>query len=223
MSKLRDIATRGIAWNAFERFSGQFINLIVGVILARILTPEDFGLLGMLLLFTSVANLFVDSGMGSGLIQQQEKKSIDFSTVFIFNLVVSFLFYFLLFALAPHISAFYEEIRLTALLRILSLNIIIGALTTIQRVKLNISLDFKTLAQINIISTLLSGIIGIYFATVGLGYWSLVLQSISANLFKLFGFLIIQNWRYSLKFSIKSFKKLFGFGSKLLTYLLISG
>ena len=156
-------ATSGFIWNAIEKFSGHFVSLVIGVTLARILTPEDFGLMGMLVIFTSVASIFIDSGMGSGLIQKSNKTDKDYSTVFLFNLLVAAGMYLLLFFLAPFVAEFYKEERLTFLLRIISLNLLIGSFVSIQRLKLNIDLNFKALAKVNLASNILSGIIAIIF------------------------------------------------------------
>ena len=173
-------ATSGFIWNTIEKFSGHLVTLVIGVTLARILSPEDFGLMGMLVIFTSVASTFIDSGMGSGLIQKSNKKDEDFSTVFIFNFIVAIAMYLLLFFLAPLLAAFYKEERLTNLLRIISLNLFIGSFVSIQRLKLNIDLNFKALAKVNVSSNVLSGIIAIVLANQDLGYWTLAIQLLLA-------------------------------------------
>jgi O-antigen/teichoic acid export membrane protein len=213
---LKKQATSGFIWNAIEKFSGHLLSLVIGIVLARILTPEDFGLMGMLVIFTAIAGTFVESGMGSGLIQKQEKTAVDYSTVFVFNFVIALIFYIVLYVSAPYVADFYNESRLTTLLRVLSINIIIGALVAIQRVKLNLELKFKTLAKINVTVNFLSGGIAIGLAWFGFGYWALAIQMILAGIFSFIIFLLMNNWSYSLQFSKDSFKELFGFGSKLL-------
>lgn len=213
---LKQQATSGFLWNAFERFSGHLLSLVIGVLLARILNPEDFGLLGMLVIFTSIAGTFVESGMGSGLIQKQDKTDVDYSTVFVFNLVTAFAMYLILFLAAPYISDFYDEPRLTDLLRVLSLTIIVGAFVAIQRAKLNIDLNFKALAKINISANFLSGTIAVFLAWYGIGYWALAVHMLLTGIFSFIFLLFLGNWKYSTKFSKDSFKDLFGFGSKLL-------
>ncbi|MBM3206922.1 MAG: lipopolysaccharide biosynthesis protein, partial [Candidatus Staskawiczbacteria bacterium] len=173
-------------------------------------------LMGMLVIFTSVASIFIDSGMGSGLIQKSNKTDKDYSTVFLFNLLVAAGMYLLLFFLAPFVAEFYKEERLTFLLRIISLNLLIGSFVSIQRLKLNIDLNFKALAKVNLASNILSGIIAIIFANHGLGYWALAVQLLLASIFNLIFLLILANWKYSFLFSKESFQELFSFGSKLL-------
>jgi teichuronic acid exporter len=213
---LKQKATSGFIWNAIEKFSGHFVTLVIGVTLARILTPEDFGLMGMLVIFSSIASTFIDSGLGSGLIQKSNKTDKDYSTVFLFNFIVAIGIYLLLFFLAPLVSEFYKEVRLTNLLRIISLNLLIGSFVSIQRLKLNIDLNFKALAKVNLSSNVLSGIIAIILAYKGLGYWALALQLLLASAFNLLFLLILANWKYSVVFSKESFQELFSFGSKLL-------
>lgn len=216
MSSLKEKATSGFFWNAFEKFSGHLLNLIITVSLARILNPEDFGLIGMLTIFTVIATTFVDSGMGSGLIQKQNRKEEDYSTVFVFNLITAILLYSILFVSAPHISNFYNEPRLIDLLRVLSLNIIVGSFVAIQRIKLSIELNFKLLAKVNIASNFLSGSIAIFLAWYGIGYWALASQILLSGIFNFVFLLLLRNWKYSLFFSKQSFSNLFTFGSKLL-------
>ena len=209
-------ASSGFIWNTIEKFSGHLVNLVIGVTLARILSPEDFGLMGMLVIFTSVASTFIDSGMGSGLIQKSNKKDKDFSTVFIFNLIVAIAMYLLLFFLAPLVAAFYKEERLANLLRIISLNLFIGSFVSIQRLKLNIDLNFKALAKVNVSSNVLSGIIAIVLANQGLGYWTLAIKLLFESVFNLLLLLLFTNWKYNFVFSKESFRELFSFGSKIL-------
>lgn len=209
-------ATSGFIWNAVEKFSGHVVTLVIGITLARILTPEDFGLMGMLVIFTSIASTFIDSGMGNGLIQKSIKYEKDYSTVFIFNFIVAITMYLLLFFLSPLVSEFYKEERLTNLLRIISLNLLISSFVSIQRLKLNIDLNFKALAKVNLASNVLSGTTAIFLAYRGLGYWALAIQLLLASIFSLLLLLILANWKYSLIFSKDSFRELFSFGSKLL-------
>ena len=151
-NSLKERTTVGVFWSFIEKFSltaGQFI---ISILLARLLIPEDFGLIGMLSIFIALSQVFIDSGMGSGLIQKVNKTSEDFSTVFLFNLVISILAYIILYVGAPFIAAFYENPILTSLTRILSLNLIFGAIVIVQRTKLTIEMDFKTHAKINAVS-----------------------------------------------------------------------
>jgi len=178
--------------------------------------PEDFGLIGMLSIFIAISQSLIDSGMGSGLIQKKNRTDTDFSTVFVFNFIVSLIIYLILYFSAPLISAFYEIPQLITLTRILTLNIIINSISIVQRSKLTINLDFKTIAKVNIISVFTGGITGIYFAFKGLGVWALVIQNLSVAFVSVIMFFILSKWIPSIRFSRESFKNLFGFGSKLL-------
>jgi O-antigen/teichoic acid export membrane protein len=151
-------------WSAHDKFVVQGGQFIIGIILARLLMPKDFGLIGMLSIFIAISQTFIDSGMGSGLIQKRTRNDIDFSTVFVFNLGVSLGFYGLLFLSAPLIAHFYGIPQLTILTRVLALNIIINSLAIVQRSKLIINIDFKTIAIVNVISVLVGGILAVYFA-----------------------------------------------------------
>ena len=213
---LKSIATRGMIWNAVEKFSTQGGQLIIYIVLARLLMPEDFGLIGMLSIFIAISQTFIDSGMGSGLIQKKDRSEIDFSTVFVFNLAVSTLLYVLLFVSSPLIANFYEKAQLTILTRVLGLNLIINSFAIVQRTKFTIDIDFKILAKINVISVIISGVFAITSAYIGMGVWALVILNLIRAFVTTLLLWFYKNWRLSLKFSKQSFKNLFGFGSKLL-------
>jgi len=213
---LRSKATSGFIWNAAERFSVTIGQFVIGIVLARLLMPEDFGLIGMLSIFIALSNVFIQSGMGSGLIQKQDRTEKDYSTVFIFNLVVSTLCYVILYATAPLIASFYEMPQLIPLTRVLGLSIIINAFAVVQRTKLEIEVDFKTLAKINVIALLTGGGVAIVAAVFGMGVWSLVIQTLLISVTTVIGLWVLGSWSFSIVFSKESFKQLFGYGSKLL-------
>lgn len=213
---LKQVAFSGIIWNTIEKFSLTLLQFVIGVILARILSPSDFGLMGMLIIFTAIAQAFVDSGMATGLIQRKERSEIDYSTVFVFNFIVSTGFYLILFFTAPYISDFYDRPVLTGMTRVLMLQLVITSFAIVQRTRLIIRMDFKKLAKINTISVLVSGIVAIIMAYSGYGVWSLVVQEIVRAVLAVILFNWFCHWMPSLKFSKESFNALFGFGSKLL-------
>lgn len=215
-SSLKSLASKGIFWSAVEKFSVQGSQFIIAIILARLLVPADFGLIGMLAIFIAIAQTFVDGGMGLGLVQRKKRTRHDFSTVFVFNFVVSCFFYVLLFITAPYIADFYETPALINVTRVIGLNIIIGSLAIVQRTKLTIDLDFKTLAKVNIIAVILSGICSIYLAYTGSGVWSLVYRQLISSTVTVLLLWYFSRWKASLFFSLKSFKDLFGYGSKIL-------
>jgi teichuronic acid exporter len=215
-TSLKSTATKGIIWSAIDKFVVQFGQFVVGIVLARILVPEDFGLIGMLTIFIALSQTFIESGLGMGLIQRQNRTDIDFSTVFVFNLGVSCFFYLLLFFSAPFISSFFNQLQLTNLIRILGLNLFINALTIVQRTKLTITIDFKAIAKANVIGMAVGGLCGVIVAKNGYGVWSLVVQILVGSLASSMSLWFFSNWNPSIAFSKQSFRSLFGYGSKLL-------
>jgi O-antigen/teichoic acid export membrane protein len=213
---LKSKAINGVVWSAVEILSSRAGQLVIGIVLARILMPEDFGLIGMLSIFIGISQSLIDSGMGSGLVQKKTRTDIDFSTVFVFNFFVSIFVYGVLFFTAPFIADFYEMPQLVLLTRVLTLNIIINSLAIVQRTRLTINIDFKTIAKVNVVSVLLGGGIGIAFAYTGFGVWSLVILNISRTIISVTMIWFLSRWSPSFLFSKQSFKELFGFGSKLL-------
>lgn len=212
----------GMFWNAFEKIAIQGISFVLNIILARLLTPHDYGTIGMILIFLTFSNVFVDSGFSRALIQRQDRTEEDFSTSLIFNFVVSCLLYVILFFASPAIADFYESPELVGLQRVFFIVVILNSLTVVQSAKLQIKVDFKSIALINAISTILSGGIAIYAAYQGAGPWALVIQSIIKSAVSAICFWIIGKWIPTTGFSKASFKRLFGFGSKLLACGLLS-
>lgn len=215
-SELKHIALRGLFWNAVDKLGVQSWNFIIGLLLARILLPEDFGLIGMLAIFMAIAQSLVESGMASGLIQKKEKKDEDFSTVFVFNMGVSVGIYGILFLSAPLIASFYNKPELTLLTRVLCLSILINAFSVVHRTKLSILLDFKTPAKVNAMAVVTSAIVAFYLAYKGYGVWALVGQQLTSAATATLALGIMGIWKPSVTFSQDSFRALFGFGSKLL-------
>lgn len=215
-------AKTGVLWNTVERFAVQGANFIIGIILARLMAPSQFGLLAMVNIFIALSQTFVDSGFGSALIQKKDRSSIDFSTVFYFNIGVSIAIYSLIYFLAPLISDFYGQSILTPVTRIVALNLIINSFSLVQRAKLTIELNFKVQAFASLISLLLSGSLGIVMAFKGLGVWALIAQMLMSSFINTCLLWILAKWRPICVFSRESFKTLFGFGSKLLVAEIIT-
>ena len=218
---LKKIAVKGFLWSAIERFGTLGIQFIITLILARLLTPSDFGLVGMLAIFIAIAQSFVNSGFGSALIQKKNPTVEDYSTVFYFNIVVSFLFYLILFITAPFIANFYNQPELITLTRVISLSFVFNAFGLIQITQLTKNINFKTQSKVGIAVAIFSGTIGITLAFLGYGVWALVFQTITQSFARSFMYWIINSWRPVFVFSIKSFKSLFSFGSRLLVAGLI--
>ncbi len=203
-------------WNAFEKIAVQGISFVLNIILARLLTPHDYGTIGMILIFLTFSNVFVDSGFSRALIQRQDRTEKDFSTVLIFNILISILLYLILFFASPAIADFYDTPELVPLQRIFFLVIILNSLTVVQSAKLQIAVDFKSIALINAVATILSGGIAVWAAYKGWGVWALVIQTLIKSLVSVVCFWIVGKWIPKTGFDKDSFKRLFGFGSKLL-------
>ncbi len=213
---------KGFVWSAFERISVQAVQFVLGIILARILTPREYGLVGILLIFIQVASVFVEGGFTKALIQKQDRNQTDLSTVFFFNIGISVLCYLLLWLFSPVIAEFYDEPELVPLLYVLSTTIVLSALYAIPLTLLTIKLDFKRLTIVNITATLLSGGIAVYLAYNGFGVWALVYQSLLRGIFTLFLMWWMANWAPSKEFSWASLRTLFKYGSNLLASSLLN-
>lgn len=207
---------KGIAWTLVENVSVKVISIIITIVLARLLMPEDYGLIGMLSIFIAISEVFIQSGIGQALIQKSDCDDDDFSTAFYFNVAISIVIYFILFFAAPLIANFYHEPQLVAITRVLSLNFVLGSLTIVQLSKLKKVMNFKPLAIISLVSTVFSGVIGIVMAFSGYGVWALVAQTLSATLIKVIIFPLFTKWHPNRPFSRQSFKHLWNFGSKIL-------
>lgn len=213
---LKQKTISGLTWSFIDSFANQGISFIVGIILARLLTPKEFGLIGMLAIFIAVSQSFINSGFSQALIRKQDCTQKDYSTVFYFNIVVGVFFYLLLFTSASAIGNFFNEPILKPLIRVLGLSLIINSLTLIQTTILTKRINFKLQAKISVIAASLSGIVGIYMAYTGWGVWSIVARIILGFFLSSVLLWYWNKWQPSLVFSIASFKKLFAFGSNLL-------
>ena len=221
VESLKNKTVKGASWSFIDSIAGQGITFLVGLVLARLLSPEEYGLIGIITIFIAVFNSIVDSGFSNALIRKTDAKDIDYNTVFITNLVISIVLFGLLFISAPSISDFFNQPQLTPLLRVMGLIIIINAFAIIQRTIFVKDVDFKTQTKVSLISSISSGVIGIGMAIGGLGVWSLVGQQISRQFLNSAFLWFYSNWYPKLQFSIHSFKELFTFGWKLLVSSLI--
>ncbi len=218
---LKNKTIKGVSWSFVDNIAGSGIMFLVGIILARILTPKEFGLIGIISIFIAVFNSIVDSGFSNALIRKNNATHIDYNTAFIFNLILSGALFLGLFFLAPFVGTFFKEPQLVPLTRAMSVIVLINAFALVQRTLLVKRVDFKTQTKISIIASITSGVIGIGMALKGFGVWSLVAQQISRQLLNTVFLWIFNKWLPKLEFSIKSFKELFGFGWKLLVSGLI--
>lgn len=217
MGEIKQQTLSGVKWTAIGRFSTQGISFVIGLILARLLSPVDYGVVGMIGIFIAIAQSFIDSGFSSALIRKKDCTDVDYSTAFYFNIAVGVVSYGLLYISAPFIANFFKTPILKDVVRVVSINLFLNSLTIVQNAKLTIALDFKSQAKISLASTIISGVVGIAFAYKGYGIWALVYQGLISSLLRVALYWIITKWKPKFVFSQRSFKELFSFGGKILT------
>jgi len=213
---LKQKTISGLLWSFIDNFSKQGITFVFGIIMARLLSPREFGLIGMVTIFIAISQSFIDSGFTQALIRKKDCSQADFSTAFYFNLAVSIFFYSSLFLAAGPISVFYEEPQLKMITRVVGIGLIINSFGIVQRARLTKRIDFKLQTKITIIASLASGLIGVIMAFKGYGVWSLVIKTLTGFAFTSFFLWLWNRWKPSFIFSLDSFKNLFSFGYKLL-------
>lgn len=218
---LKHKTVKGVSWSFVDSVSSQGITFLVGLVLARLLTPDDYSLLGIIIIFISVFNTIVDSGFSNALIRKADANDKDYNTVFVCNLGLSVILCVTLYMLAPAIADFFNRPPLASLLKAMSLIIVINAFAIIQRTILMKKIDFKAQTKISVISSTVSGVVGIGMAVADFGVWSLVGQQLSRQTLNTVFLWIYAKWYPKLQFSVMSFRELFGFGWKLLVSSLI--
>lgn len=215
-ASLKDKTVKGVGWSFADNIANSGITFLVGLVLARLLTPEEYGVMAMIMIFIAISNSIVDSGFSNALIRKIDAKRIDYNTVFYFNLVASVLLYALLFVLSPAIAAFFKEPLLVDVTRVIGCVLLINALAIIPRTLFVKDVNFKVQTKVSLIASLSSGAIGIGMALAGMGVWSLVGQQLSRQTFNTLFLWVYARWRPTWEFSWQSFREMFGFGSKLL-------
>lgn len=218
---LKNKAAKGAAWTFLGSTANKGIQFVVSLLLARLLTPDDYGLIGMLGIFIGVSETLTDNGFTSALIQNKNRTNKDYSTAFYFNFGMSVLVYLALYLAAPFIADFYNQPLLKSIVRVYCLSVLIGAFTAVNSVQLTIALDYKTSNILSTSSALASGLIGVICAFMGMGVWSLVVQQLSMRFIQMILVFIKVKWFPDWVFSKQSFKQMFGFGSKLVVSGLI--
>jgi teichuronic acid exporter len=209
-------------WALVDKFGSQVIVLMNTLVLARLLNPHDFGLISVLYIFMSISSAFVDSGMGGGLVRKQDLSNTDCNTFFLFNIFTGVFFYGLLFFLAPVIANFYHEPKLIMLLRILSITVMINAVSLIHKSLLVKNLRYKLVTRASFLAAILSTIIALILAWKGFGVWSLITLQVSQSVFYMLLLWKFSGWLPGLKFSWASFKELYGFGFGLFLTALVN-
>lgn len=210
-----------LVWRFAERCGAQLVSFIVSIVLARILAPEDYGTIALVTVFTAILQVFVDSGLGTALIQKKDADEIDFSSVFYFNFVVCLILYLGMFAAAPFIADFYGDVTLVPVIRILSLTIVISGVKGIQQAYVSRNMLFKRFFFSTIGGTIFSAVLGIAMAYAGFGIWSLVAQQLSNTFIDTLILWITVRWRPTKSFSWTRLKYLLSFGWKLLVSSLL--
>lgn len=211
MDSLKEKTGKALAWDLVGNYGGQVSGFIISIFLARLLEPEEFGLVGMSLVFINIMKVFMDLGLTSALIQNKGNTSLTYSSVFYVNVLFAVILTVLIYLLAPWVGAFYESSIVTFLVQILSISFFISSFNIVQSTILKIELDFKSLTYRDLFSQIVAGIVAIGFAYAGYGVYALVLQLILSEILKSILLWKITNWYPKLEFSLKEIKKLTGF------------
>lgn len=217
MSSLsRDEIKGSLFWNAVELYSTQLVQFGIGIIMARILMPDDYAIIGMITVFLCLSNVFISSGFPTALIRKRECSAADYSTVFYFNIFIGLLMYAILWICSPLIASFYGYPILTPVTRVMGMSFLIGSISGVSETILKKELRFRAIAKITLTCSIVTGSVSIYFAYKGYGVWSLVIQSVTLSFLRMVIVILVAKWHPSIIFSKQSFKEMFGFGSKIL-------
>lgn len=218
----KQIVASNLIWRFLERCGAQGVALIVQIILARLLAPEVYGTIALVTVFTSIMQVFVDSGMATALIQKKDADNLDFSTVFYFNVFTCVVLYIIMFASAPLIASFYNDASLVPVIRVLSLTLVISGVKNVQQAYVSRTMQFKRFFFATLGGTLGAAVLGIVMAYCGFGIWALVSQQIFNSTVDTLILWITVKWRPELRFSFQRLRGLFGYGWKLLVSSLIN-
>lgn len=211
----------GVMWKFGERFSAQLVTTLVSIILARLLTPDDFGSVALIMIFINICNVFVVSGFGTSLVQKKNADDLDFTSVFWASLILAFLLYGVIFLCAPYVAKFYGKEILTPVLRVMAIRIPISAINSVQHAIISRRMQFKKFFIATIFGTIISGFVGIWMAYAGYGVWAIVGQYMTNCVIDTLVLVVVVRWLPRLKVSFKRLKVLFGYGWKLLVSGLI--
>lgn len=221
-SSLKQKAITGVKWTFLDQAGSLGISFVVGIVLARLLQPSEYGLLGMVTVFTAIATVFTDSGFGQAMVRKKDLTEEDKLTAFWFSCGMGILVYIALFISAPWVSVFYKEPQLTNILRITSIPILFSGLLTIPNMIFTREINFKVTTKISFSRAILSGVIGIYMAIMGYGVWALIVQGLVSYAIGVIMFNYYCRWKIKFIFKKNSFHYLWGFGSKMLASNLIN-
>lgn len=213
---MKDKTIKGMAWSFLDTVGSKVIQLCMQIFLARLLLPHDYGMIGIVMIFLMLSQVLTDSGFANALIREKEVSQDDYSTVFIYNMSIALLLYVTLYLSSGLISRFFDIPELAAVLKVYGLIIIIEAAGMVQKVILTKNLEFSIQMKINLTASIVSGSIAIACAFSGLGVWSLVIKMLLFQLFQTTFYIYFNRWAPSLLFNMRSFRRLFTFGWKLL-------
>ncbi len=213
---IRKNAIDGAKWTLSEQVLSLILSFVIGIVVARLVSPSDYGMIAMLSIFMALGNAFVNSGIGTALVRHKENSNADYSTAFFINIIIACIVYFILFLISPFISDFYDTPQLSDVCRIYFLNIVISSLTIVQIAKLTHELKYELQSIIKIVSLLISGAVGILLAFYGFGVWALVWYGLTASIIQTFLFWKFSGWKPMFIFSKQSWNYLYTFGSKML-------
>lgn len=216
---INDIKTKtitGVFWRLGERVLAQLVSFVVSVILARILFPEEYGVIALIMVFINIFNAFVTSGLGTALIQKKDADELDFSTMFLAGLGVSILLYCVIFFLSPFIGILYKSAEISLILKVMAIKLPISAVSSIQQAYVSKKMQYKKFFYSTLIGTIISGILGVAFALMGLGVWALVIQYLTNSMIDMIVLFITVSWRPKLEFRFDRFKSLFSYAYKVM-------
>ena len=206
---LKNKTILGMVWSAVQRFGTMMLSFVSNLVLVRLLSPEDFGAIGMLTIFIALSTNFIDGGFASALVQKSNPTQRDYSTIFFWNLSLATILYVFIWVGAPFVASFYEMAILSDLLRLEALVLIINALCIVQRTRLRKQLQFKKIAEVDLLSSAIAVIVAIFSAYNGLGVWSLVIYQLALSSGQAIGLWTVLRWRPSFVFDIQSCRSLF--------------
>ena len=212
----------GLVWTSLEKSGQLIIQFVVGILLSRQLSPEDYGTVGMITIFIAISSVLIDSGFGSALIQKKDRNEDDYSTCFYFNVLVGVVLYLILWFTSPLIADFYDTPILNDIVKVIAIALMLNSLCVSQIAKMQAEMRFKEIMIITIVTRLVSGFGALAMAYMGYGVWALVFQQVSFGAIHFLAIEICMRWHPKLSFSMASFKHLFSFGSKLLCSSLIN-
>ena len=215
MASLRSLTLNGVKWYLIGDSVIIAFNFVIGIILARLLTPEDFGIIGVYGIFFALAEIFINGGFSMSLIQKKDMSDLDCSTAFWANIIVG-IFFFLIFELSsPLIASFFNIPVLTDIIRVSAIGLLIGSFTVVQTTLFTKRVEFKTISIIRFLGSVSAGLLCVFLAYQGLGLWSLVIQGLASGLIRSVLLWIVSKWRPKFEFSWQSFRAMFSFGERV--------